>query len=106
MSPIEAAEAIKLLKPKMVIPMHFGTFPALSGSPEALKKALPKSVPTKVVALKAGEVLAYSGIFRRDRTHPSGNKLERELLMSRHWLPNAGPMVCPALIGDSCNWNP
>ena len=58
MSPVEAAEAIKLLKPKMVIPMHFGTFPALSGSPEALKKALPKSVTTKVMALKPGEVLA------------------------------------------------
>ena len=58
MSPVEAAEAVKLLKPKMVIPMHFGTFPALSGSPEALKKALPKSVPTKVVVLKPGEVLA------------------------------------------------
>ncbi len=58
MSPVEAAEAVKLLKPKMVIPMHFGTFPALSGSPEALKKALAKSVPTKVVALKPGEVLA------------------------------------------------
>ncbi len=57
MSPVEAAEAIKLMKPKMVIPMHYGTFPALSGSPEALKKLLPKSVKTKIVALKPGETL-------------------------------------------------
>ncbi len=57
MSPREAAEAVKLMKPKMVIPMHYGTFPALSGSPEALKKLLPKSVKTKIVALKPGEVL-------------------------------------------------
>ncbi len=57
MSPREAAEAVKLMKPKMVIPMHYGTFPALSGSPEALKKLLPKSVKTKIMALKPGEVL-------------------------------------------------
>ncbi len=57
MSPLEAAEAIKLMKPKMVIPMHYGTFPALSGSPEALKKQLPKSVKTKIMALKPGEIL-------------------------------------------------
>ena len=55
--PVEAAEAIKLMKPKMVIPMHFGTFPALSGSPEELKKLLPKSTNTKIVALEPGEVL-------------------------------------------------
>ncbi len=58
MSPVEAAEAIKLMKPKMVIPMHFGTFPALSGSPDELKKLVPKSAATKIMALKPGEVLA------------------------------------------------
>ncbi len=57
MSPLEAAEAIKLMKPRMVIPMHYGSFPALSGSPEALKKLLPKSVKTKIMALKPGEIL-------------------------------------------------
>ncbi len=57
MSPVEAAEAVKLLRPKMVIPMHFGTFPALSGTPEALRKLIPKSVKTNVMALKPGEVL-------------------------------------------------
>ena len=33
MSPREAAYAVKLLKPKTVIPMHFGTFPVLVGRP-------------------------------------------------------------------------
>lgn len=58
MSPIEAAEAVKLLKPEIVIPMHYGTFPALSGTPEALEKLLPKTVKTKIMGIKPGEVLA------------------------------------------------
>jgi L-ascorbate metabolism protein UlaG (beta-lactamase superfamily) len=36
MGPAEAALAVKLLKPSKVIPMHFGTFPALTGRPEHL----------------------------------------------------------------------
>ena len=38
MSPREAAYACKLLQPKTVIPMHFGTFPVLTGAPAELKK--------------------------------------------------------------------
>src|SRR5204862_1648518 len=38
MSPREAAYACSLLKPKTVIPMHFGTFPILTGSPHQLSK--------------------------------------------------------------------
>jgi L-ascorbate metabolism protein UlaG (beta-lactamase superfamily) len=38
MGPREAAYACKLLKPKVVVPMHFATFPVLTGSPSALKK--------------------------------------------------------------------
>ena len=41
MGPREAAYAINLLKPKTVIPMHFGTFPALTGTPSALSKLVP-----------------------------------------------------------------
>ena len=41
MGPREAAYACKLLKPKIVIPMHFGTFPVLTGRPGALHKLVP-----------------------------------------------------------------
>ena len=57
MSPFEAAEAVKMLKPNIVVPMHYGTFPILSGTPEALRKLIPRSVKTKVAAPKPGEIL-------------------------------------------------
>jgi L-ascorbate metabolism protein UlaG (beta-lactamase superfamily) len=40
MSPREAALAARMLKPKAVIPMHFGTFPPLTGTPEKLAELL------------------------------------------------------------------
>jgi L-ascorbate metabolism protein UlaG (beta-lactamase superfamily) len=42
MGPDRAAAAVELVNPKMVIPMHFGTFAALTGTPEALEQALKK----------------------------------------------------------------
>ena len=38
MGPREAAKACELLKPEKVIPMHFGTFPPLTGRPDELEK--------------------------------------------------------------------
>jgi L-ascorbate metabolism protein UlaG (beta-lactamase superfamily) len=51
MSPREAGYAVNLLKPKAVIPMHFGTFPVLTGRPDQLKKLVPG---VEVVDLKPG----------------------------------------------------
>jgi len=36
MGPREAAMAVRLLEPKMILPLHFGTFPPLTGTPEQL----------------------------------------------------------------------
>ena len=36
MGPVEAAKAVELLQVKQVIPMHYGTFPVLAGTPDAL----------------------------------------------------------------------
>ncbi len=56
MDPVEAAKAVELLKPKVAIPMHWGTFPVLYGKPEDFKKLVEeKGLPTKVVILKPGE---------------------------------------------------
>jgi L-ascorbate metabolism protein UlaG (beta-lactamase superfamily) len=37
MGPREAEYACKLLKPRVVVPMHFGTFPMLTGDPHVLE---------------------------------------------------------------------
>jgi L-ascorbate metabolism protein UlaG (beta-lactamase superfamily) len=54
MGPREAAYACKLLKPKMVIPMHFGTFPVLTGKPSQLQKLAPE---VEVRQMKPGETI-------------------------------------------------
>jgi L-ascorbate metabolism protein UlaG (beta-lactamase superfamily) len=36
MGPREAALAVRFLEPKLVLPLHFGTFPPLKGTPEQL----------------------------------------------------------------------
>jgi len=54
MGPREAALACRLLKAKKVVPMHFGTFPALTGSPEELSNLLKDFPQTKVWPLEIG----------------------------------------------------
>ncbi|MBM4284012.1 MAG: metal-dependent hydrolase [Deltaproteobacteria bacterium] len=56
MSPAEAALACRMLRPRFVIPMHYGTFPVLTGTPEELKERL-KNEPITVLALKPGETV-------------------------------------------------
>jgi L-ascorbate metabolism protein UlaG (beta-lactamase superfamily) len=40
MDPSAAARAVELLAVQTVIPIHFGTFPILAGTPEALRTEL------------------------------------------------------------------
>jgi L-ascorbate metabolism protein UlaG (beta-lactamase superfamily) len=54
MGPKQAALACKLLAPKTVLPIHFGTFPPLKGTPEELAALVEPGV--KVVRWKPGEV--------------------------------------------------
>src|SRR5207244_1711672 len=59
MSPLEAALACRLLKPKQVIPMHFGTFPPLVGRPEQLAELILDRASTEVLALKPGKPVMW-----------------------------------------------
>lgn len=54
MSPREAAKAVRLLQVKTIIPMHFGTFPALTGRPEQLAELI-RDLPAGVRALEPGK---------------------------------------------------
>jgi L-ascorbate metabolism protein UlaG (beta-lactamase superfamily) len=60
MGPREAALAIRLLNVRHVIPMHFGTFPLLTGSPEQLRQLTRDISGLEIHALKPGESLGDS----------------------------------------------
>jgi len=56
MGPREAAYAARLLRSPFIVPCHYGTFPALTGTPETLRSELAKAgVQSQVVAPKPGE---------------------------------------------------
>jgi L-ascorbate metabolism protein UlaG (beta-lactamase superfamily) len=54
MDPVAAAEACEMLGVRQVVPMHYGTFPVLTGTPDALKK-LVEPMGVDVLVLKPGE---------------------------------------------------
>ncbi len=56
MSPKTALKAIELLKPEIVIPMHYNTFPPIKQNPEEFKRDAEK-LGVKVVVLNPGESL-------------------------------------------------
>ena len=53
MGPREAALAVRFLEPKIVLPLHYGTFPPLQGTPEQLAALLDAGV--QVAWLAPGE---------------------------------------------------
>ncbi len=56
MGPREAAYVARLLRSRWIVPCHYGTFPLLTGTPEALRAELEKlGVEAQVVAPKPGE---------------------------------------------------
>jgi L-ascorbate metabolism protein UlaG (beta-lactamase superfamily) len=58
MSPREAAAACRLLQVPTVIPMHFGTFPPLTGRPDDLAQLI-SGTGTKVWALEPGKTVEW-----------------------------------------------
>jgi L-ascorbate metabolism protein UlaG (beta-lactamase superfamily) len=59
MGPARAAEAVKLVAPKTVIPMHYGTFPVLTGTPDVFERELKKrKSKSRLHVVKAGETIA------------------------------------------------
>lgn len=55
MSPREAAYACNLLEANTVIPMHFATFPVLTGTPAELRRLVPK---VEVIEMEPGVTVA------------------------------------------------
>lgn len=57
MGPREAAVATRFLGVKYVVPMHYKTFPMLTGTPEALREAAKDIEGLEVLAMKPGETI-------------------------------------------------
>jgi len=56
MGPTEASEAVKMLNPKTVIPMHYKTFPVLTQSADEFARMVKeRAVNVNVAVLKSGE---------------------------------------------------
>lgn len=55
----EAVKAVELLKPRIVIPMHYDTFPVIRADPYEFKKLVEERVDVKVIVLKPGESFTY-----------------------------------------------
>jgi L-ascorbate metabolism protein UlaG (beta-lactamase superfamily) len=59
MGPKRAADAVKLVNPGQIIPMHYGTFPVLTGTPEEFDRELKKrDVKAELRVMKVGETIA------------------------------------------------
>lgn len=57
MDPKQAAMATELLNPKIVMPMHYGTWPLIEQDPREFERLVKKSSKAKVAILKPGETL-------------------------------------------------
>jgi len=51
----QAVEAVKLINPKIAIPMHYNTFPVIEADPYIFKKIVEEETDTMVIVLKPGE---------------------------------------------------
>lgn len=55
----EALRAVLLLKPRVVIAMHYNTFPLINADPYRFKELVESSTPSRVIVLRPGEELGH-----------------------------------------------
>lgn len=61
----EAAYACRLMNAKTVIPMHYGTFPPLTGTPQQLAERT-ADLGTEILAMKPGETLTQEAVRKTE----------------------------------------
>ncbi|MFN2321360.1 MAG: metal-dependent hydrolase [Trueperaceae bacterium] len=59
MGPADAVEAVKLLRPSRVVPIHYGTFPPIEQDAEAFRDAVQDATDAVAHALAPGEVIEF-----------------------------------------------
>ncbi len=60
MGPVGASIAAELLQPATIVPIHYGTFPVLHGTPEAFRDALPEELKTRLIVPNVGESVSWT----------------------------------------------
>jgi L-ascorbate metabolism protein UlaG (beta-lactamase superfamily) len=55
MGPADAVRAVKLLEPKVVIPIHYNTFEVIAQDPQAFARQVEAETPARCVVLQPGE---------------------------------------------------
>ncbi|MGB9673288.1 MAG: metal-dependent hydrolase [Anaerolineales bacterium] len=60
MGPVDALRAVKLIKPKLVLPIHYNTWELITQDVQAWKKQVESETTSKVVILKPGETINLS----------------------------------------------
>lgn len=55
MDPTQALEAVKLIKPQIVIPMHYNTWPPIAQDAQAFRRRVEAETSARVVVLSAGQ---------------------------------------------------
>lgn len=55
MGPADALHAVELIRPSVVIPMHYGTFPLIEQDPARFKAAVEQNTPARCIVLSPGE---------------------------------------------------
>ncbi len=57
MGPVDAVEAVALLKPRFVVPMHYNTWPLIAQDPQAFKKDVEQRLGVPVLVMEPGETV-------------------------------------------------
>ncbi len=60
MGPKGAALAAKYLNAETIIPLHYGTFPLLHGTPDQFRQVLEEPFKSRLIVPKAGDALAWT----------------------------------------------
>lgn len=60
MGPKRAAHAVQLINPRTVVPIHYATFPLLTGTPEAFERELKsRAVKSELRVMKIGQTISF-----------------------------------------------
>jgi L-ascorbate metabolism protein UlaG (beta-lactamase superfamily) len=59
MGPDDSLRAVKMIKPKTVVPIHYNTWDLIAQDPDSWAKRVEQETDTKAVVLKPGESLEF-----------------------------------------------